>query len=159
LYSNKEAKSTNATLNNFQVDNTKPVFKKGDKTSLNKSKTSALPKTWDDLKYSENISPRICRRWNEIYNLIQETEDHATTLYWRHIKYMQLILLRDIYRQGWTPDWCDDETKYCILIYLGNIISTTRISINQPLSFQSEKIRDLFFDNFKDLIEECKEFI
>ena len=71
---------------------------------------------------------------------------------------MQLIQLRDCYRQSWKPDWGDYTTKHCIIfggvVYIGWAIGEQRV-----LSFQSEVIRDEFLKNFKDLIEQAKELI
>lgn len=73
---------------------------------------------------------------------------------------MQLIQLRDCYRQGWTPDWNDDEqSKYSVITSSGKVSVDTRIVTNGILSFQSEEIRDEFLNNFKDLIEQAKELI
>lgn len=70
---------------------------------------------------------------------------------------MQLIQLRDCYRQGWKPDWEDDTKKHCIFC-LGGVTDWT-ISERRVLSFQSEEVRDEFLKNFKDLIEQAKELI
>lgn len=73
---------------------------------------------------------------------------------------MQLIQLRDCYRQGWTPDWNDDEqSKYSVITSSGKVSVDTRIVTNGILSFQSEEIRYEFLKNFKDLIEQAKELI
>ena len=72
---------------------------------------------------------------------------------------MQLINLRDEYRQGWVPDWKTDDYKYSIEYFRDNLnISCIRLR-NDFLAFQSEELRDKFLENFKDLIEQAKEFI
>ena len=67
---------------------------------------------------------------------------------------MQLHQLRDCYRQGWLPDWEDDDIiKYCIILESNRcVIYKNRVSCNF-LSFQSEAIAKKFLNNFKDLIE------
>lgn len=76
------------------------------------------------------------------------------------IALMQLIQLRDCYRQGWTPDWNDDEqSKYSVITSSGKVSVDTRIVTNGILSFQSEEVRDEFLENFKDLIEQAKELV
>ena len=73
---------------------------------------------------------------------------------------MQLVQLRDCYRQGWTPDWEDDEQqKYSVITYSGEVCTETRITTKGVLSFQSEEIRNEFLENFRELIEEAKELI
>ena len=71
----------------------------------------------------------------------------------------QLTQLRDCYRQGWVPDWKDDEDKYIIDYEADNISIASYKRIKSFLSFQSKEIRDKFLDNFKDLIEQAKEYI
>ena len=75
------------------------------------------------------------------------------------IQFEKLIFLRDIYRQGWEPDFSNYVTKFCIENINNHIIDTQTLSLNFVLSFQSKEIRDEFYNNFKELIEECKEFI
>lgn len=71
----------------------------------------------------------------------------------------QLTQLRDCYRQGWVPDWKDDEDKYIIDYEADNISIASYKRSKSFLSFQSKEIRDKFLDNFKDLIEQAKEYI
>ena len=71
----------------------------------------------------------------------------------------QLTQLRDCYRQGWVPDWKDDEDKYIIDYEADNISIASYKRTKSFLSFQSKEIRDKFLDNFKDLIEQAKEYI
>ena len=71
----------------------------------------------------------------------------------------QLLVCREVYRQGWKPDWTDDKIKYCIEQDGNYIIKETHTIIAKVLSFQSEEIRDEFLENFRDLIEEAKELI
>lgn len=72
---------------------------------------------------------------------------------------MQLIQLRDCYRQGWVPDWKDGTEKYVIVQY-DNVLSYEVCQrISRVLSFQSVEIRNEFLKNFRDLIEEAKELI
>lgn len=67
----------------------------------------------------------------------------------------QLLVCRDVYRQGWKPDWKkNDEDKYCIKYQEGGCLYEDRF-----LSFQSTEVRNQFLENFKDLIEEAKELI
>ena len=51
-----------------------------------------------------------------------------------------------------------EETAECMLI-LTQLIMRSTISESNMLSFQSEKVRDLFLKNFRNLIEKVKDFI
>lgn len=73
---------------------------------------------------------------------------------------MQLIQLRDCYRQGWKPDYKDEnEKKHCISTFKDEIDEDFYYCSNKILSFQSEEIRDKFMENFIDLIEQAKELL
>ena len=72
---------------------------------------------------------------------------------------MQLINLRDEYRQGWEPDYVDDSVKYTIIRYKTVIKCDIFAHYSHILSFQSAEIRDNFLENFKDLIETAKELL
>lgn len=68
----------------------------------------------------------------------------------------QLIQLRDCYRQGWKPNWKSQLYKYCIEFSMDEFRQRAHCVEQHILSFQSEEIRDKFYENFKDLIEKTK---
>ena len=77
-----------------------------------------------------------------------------------HLILMQLHQLRDVYRQGWVPDWENRKQEKWIIEYSlshYNIVYTTIFM--EFLSFQSEEIAKEFFNNFKDLIEKAGDLI
>ena len=60
----------------------------------------------------------------------------------------------------WGPDWTDaGESKYCIVNKEGIIDKWIQKTIYKTLAFPTEEMRDAFYENFKDLIEECKELL
>lgn len=60
----------------------------------------------------------------------------------------------------WKPDWCnEDKLKYCIECSYGTIDKTVEFVWNCILSFPTEEMRDVFYENFKDLIEQCKKLL
>lgn len=76
------------------------------------------------------------------------------------LAFMQLITLRDIYNNGWEPDWSNyDETKYCIYGWSNTIDIDIFSSDHAILAFKTEELRDEFFKNFKDLIEKAKRLL
>jgi hypothetical protein len=59
----------------------------------------------------------------------------------------------------WEPD-LENEELYCIQNYNKQIIiSNTNTAFNKILIFPTEEMRDAFYENFKDLIEQCKELL
>ena len=79
-----------------------------------------------------------------------------------HLAYMQLHQLRDYYRQGWKPNWCNrDSCKYSIS-FCGNcndyIISPCYHS-RHFLAFQSYEIAEKFLKNFKSFIVQAGDLV
>ena len=127
-----------------------------------------LPKTWEEFcennpikageyfinEYSEIIYAAEKHRAANLKNILPNKETAEAFL-----ALMQLIQLRDCYRQGGSPDWDQPCKKYCIYCE-GNSVFPFNHTFNlRVLSFQSEKIRDEFLNNFRDLIEKAKELI
>ena len=59
----------------------------------------------------------------------------------------------------WEPD-LENEELYCIQNYNKQIIkSKTNTAFNKILIFPTEEMRDTFYENFKNLIEDCMELL
>lgn len=81
----------------------------------------------------------------------------------------QLIICRNAYwkvageemgiGKPWEPDWMDETTKYGIGINRNFVFKDDVIYARRILIFPTEEIRDAFYDNFKELIEMCKELL
>jgi hypothetical protein len=68
----------------------------------------------------------------------------------------QLVYLRELYNDGWVPNWEDSSKKFIICIN-DNEISTIEVLKNsKPLSFRSSYLREKFIENFRDLLEIAK---
>lgn len=98
-----------------------------------------LPKTWEDLV---NAKGYYVEKYSDIYNKenVFLTEEQAEA----SVALAQLSQLRDLYRNGWIPDYTYGSEKYSVVFY------------SSLLSFQDEETRDLFLKNFRDLIEKAK---
>lgn len=60
----------------------------------------------------------------------------------------------------WKPDWKNTEkVKYGITFYDDTVTKVYLRNENKILVFPIEEIRDAFYENFKDLIEQCKELL
>ena len=77
--------------------------------------------------------------------------------------FSKLLLCRDVYWKiagDWTPEWVNySPLKYCITYSTGEIKKKHFVTENRILAFPTEEMRDAFYENFKDLIEKCKEFL
>ena len=120
-----------------------------------------LPKTWEKLKEivgfyidvnsSVEIAEECCTSDPDHRNVFATKEQAEAA-----IALAQLSQLREVYRNGWKPNWKNAKPKYCIYFDNDLIITTFFIASNHFLSFQDEKTRDLFLENFRDLIEKAK---
>lgn len=60
----------------------------------------------------------------------------------------------------WKPDWSTEgEIKYVIEVYRNNVRKNSQGYSNTILAFPTEEMQDAFYENFKDLIEQCKELL
>lgn len=128
-----------------------------------------LPKTWEeyckqnpivDWEYFINERSEI----DEIRKRERNPLTDMSTIQLREMAIafralMQLIHLRDCYRQGWTPDWKDNRNKFTIGIIDGEITTYWDNRRSRVLSFQSIKVMNEFLKNFRELIEQAKELI
>ena len=110
--------------------------------------------TFEEIVFKP-IEKKLPKSWEEIENLRGWWIDYDSTLHEAGItsdripddrnifptkeiaeavlELAQLLQLRDVYRQGWKPNWNYPDQKI--------------------FSFQSTKIRDLFLENFKDKLQ------
>lgn len=60
----------------------------------------------------------------------------------------------------WEPDWENkEEEKYTIEYFAGMVHKDHYSSCSRPFAFPTEEMRDAFYENFKELIEICKELL
>ena len=150
--------SLNFTIpDGYEIDLEKSDFPKGNVTF--RKKELNLPKTWGDL---ENIYGYFV---GDTCNIEQEKGlPHATNknVFCTYpqakasIAFAQLSHLREVYRQGWTPDWMDKQNKYCVLFIDNRIVIERWVSTNYFLSFQSKEIAEKFLNNFGILILQAR---
>lgn len=119
----------------------------------------ALPKTWEELKVIRGyyVGADSFIREANCTSLGHNKNTFATKeLAEASIAMAQLSQLREVYRQGWEPNWEDESEKYIIEFVSGKIDDNIYYGTCQFLSFQSAEIRDKFLENFASLIETAK---
>ena len=124
-------------LENSDLSVGKIVFKKKEKE---------LPTKWEDL--SEEIQDEV------VYGFLPTEKEYKAMLALR-----KLLWLRDVYNGEPLADWCDwsdGTTKYCICFYKDEISKPPYRSTRKILAFKTEKLRDKFVENFRELIETAK---
>lgn len=119
-----------------------------------------LPETWEELGkingYS-TLDTNICFNNYPTSNCenknIFVTKEQAEA----SIALSQLSQLREVYRNGWVPDYNNkNQNKHSIDFTNDKISKETYASYPAFLSFQDVETRDLFLENFRDLIEKAK---
>ncbi len=90
---------------------------------------------------------------------------------WELIRAFQiLIICRDAYwklygeemglGKPWEPDWLDDDTKKYVITSSKVFETFGGLGyINYILTFPTAEMRDAFYENFKEEIEQCKELL
>ena len=146
----------------FEIDKKKSTFEE----IVFKEIKKELPKSWKELEVisgyyvdenSKISSANVYLPSTNIYVLdshrnIFATEEQAEAA----IAIAQLSQLKKVYNGDWEADFTENEPKYVIDFYEGEIRKNCYSNVNRFLSFKDEETRDLFLDNFKDLIEKAK---
>lgn len=120
-----------------------------------------LPKTWEEYrKLKGDEGEKANAALNFAYTSINSAfPDYHDTQ--KHIALMKLHLLRDEYRQGWKPDWCDNSDKYKITKMRSDyeIVVTFSTCYSSFLSFKTKEVAKEFLANFRELIKEAGDLI
>lgn len=84
-------------------------------------------------------------------------------------KLQDLLVCRDAYwkiageelglGKSWKPDWADNNAKYSIYTIKGALTKAISCYDGAILAFPTVEMQDAFYENFKDLIEQCKELL
>ena len=126
-----------------------------DKGTIAFKKKDTLPNTWEE--YYNSLSKE---RKYVIDNALSHLSWLPNNIRCKYITLFKLEVLRDTYRQGWEPDYTDLKEKHIIIKEFNKIEAFWHVTrTHYFLSFQSEEIRDKFYNNFKDLIEKAKDLI
>jgi len=120
-----------------------------------------LPKSWEELGeisgYYINdagcvpIGINRCNHTGREINIFVTKEQAEASL-----ALAQLSQLREVYRDGWKPDYHTNGQKFIIDFHTNTITADYCLQEMKFLSFQSSEVRDLFLENFRDLIEQAK---
>ena len=83
--------------------------------------------------------------------------------------FVKLLICRDAYwkiageemglGKPWEPNWIESSPKYTITVIENKFEKRFALTQSYILAFPTEEMRDAFYENFKDLIESCKELL
>lgn len=149
-----------------------PSKEQRDWTKVKYEPKKELPKTWEEfckqnpitnLEYfideSSNVRSVITEKGirHKEYDRNALPSSEAAEA---HLALMQLHWLRDAWREGWLPDWKDDEQeKYAIYSLEGELEARWHNKCGRFLTFQDEKRAEEFLECFIDLIRKAGDLI
>ena len=133
-------------------------------------KEKEYPKTYEECCEILGVNSDNFLTITNYYDGEVETTDYERGLLSKFASLWGLRICRDAYwkvageKMGlgkpWEPDLNEGNLKYVILYVYGEICVDTCIYIaNRILVFPTEEMRDTFYENFKELIECCKELL
>ena len=132
------------------------------------------------LEKKKKEYPKTYEECCEIMNVIMETEivadayserldDYELNLDIKIENLRKLHICRDAYwkiageeiglGKPWEPDWDNVSDKYCIYFVSGNAWLKECQTRQCFFAFPTAEMRDAFYENFKELIEICKELL
>ena len=140
-------------------------------------KEKMYPKTYGECCEILGVDPDNFLAITSCYEGEVETTDYELNLLNKFIFLWRLRVCRDAYwkiageemglGKPWKPDWENsEERRYSIVNIEGDInlpektLTKWILKVtNKILVFPTEEMRDAFYDNFKELIEQCKELL
>ena len=120
-----------------------------------------LPKSWEELNYIDGYyinNGSEVRKTCDKFSTSDENKNIFPTkeLARAALALAQLLQLRDVYNDGWTPDWKSYYIKYSIYCNEDIIATGNYYKIQKVMTFKTIELRDKFFDNFQSLLETAK---
>lgn len=124
------------------------------------------PKTYEECCKVLGYDPNKIMVLSNRKDITHEENEHYHEMY----NLYQLLICRDAYwkiageemglGKSWKPVWGRNQPNNYVLHKVSNtILRATDCVESEILAFPTSEMRDAFFENFKDLIEECKEFL
>ena len=123
------------------------------------------PKTYEECCEMLGSDPSRIIVLSNRKDIIHEKNKHCYEMY----NLYQLLICRDAYwkiageQKGlgkpWEPDFSDDSPKYNIFNYENEITLSDNKWSSRILAFPTIEMRNAFYENFKYLIELCKELL
>lgn len=117
-----------------------------------------FPKSYEECCKVLNIIPNN----KLVFSNPNEESEYAYSNLALYNAFNKLKICRDAYwiiAGDWKPNREDDTNKYLIINSKNHIVLVVGRHSSMKLSFPTEEIRDVFYKNFKELIEKCKELL
>lgn len=114
--------------------------------------------------YAVKKKPQYPKNYKECCKALGISENIDVKGYrWELLMALQeLIICRDAYWKiagDWKPTWNTPEEQYCIVNINSKVVFYPATTLGKILTFPTEEMRDAFYENYKNLIESCKELL
>lgn len=123
----------------------------------------------DGRTFVQRKKPKYPKTYEECCGILGMTFDYpdirmvSIDEYNLYSNFIQLIRCRDAYwklADNWKPNWNNDADYFYTIKYKSTHIRLYNCTDEYAiLAFPTEEMRDAFYENFKDLIEKCKELL
>ena len=145
---------------NIQIDlDTARKWYKGDDKSLRILAKQAF--TMEELEESN-----LPKSWEECKKQILDKNGYLSSRYYKYSHavdiFEHLLILRDVYRQGWKPDWTDKNQLKEVICFNDNDAKIRYDWFYNSIhlfSFPTEELAKQFLENFKEELEQLKELL
>lgn len=128
------------------------------------NKKLEYPKTYEECAEKINACPIVSISYDSDEDMLYNDEADLTLLMLR-----KLLICRAAYwkiagkqmglSKPWEPNWTTFEGMPAIFRFRYNIVCDSIKNQHCLLVFPTKELRDAFYENFKDLIEQCKELL
>lgn len=123
-----------------------------DWTTFELGECRGMPDSWDSfLKVAKDVPA------------VEYEGRKVSSQYPRLMILEKLLLIRDYYNSGWTPDFKDNDNKWQIVCDYNQVEGCRVIGfekhVPRVLTFKDERLAEKFIRCFEDMIKEVKEFL
>ena len=143
----------------YEIDKEKSTFE----NIVFKSSKKELHKTWKEIGEISGYYVATSVDIVEVSKYHTKFQDNRNIFATKEqaeasIALAQLSQLREVYNDGWKPNYKEPlQMKYTITFYEDELSKNSQHNtMHNFLTFRNEETRDLFLENFKDLIETAK---
>ena len=139
-------------------------------TIILEKKKPEFPKTYEECcKVMQVARPTIWFDYDDVSSISEEGDKYEVLIENTLCTFRKLLICRDAYwkiygeemglGKPWEPNWDEQTDKFTISNKCNEIYLNNTAWYAQVLAFPTAKMRDAFYENFKNEIEECKELL
>ena len=125
-------------------------------------KKKEYPKTYEECNRIMGVE-----LWNTLWG--EDATEYEEQIEDLIDAFIRLKICRDAYwkmageqmslGKPWNPNWNTSDPKYVLACANNRIEKRWETTYTKVLAFPTPELRDLFYENFKELIEQCKELL